>query len=151
VPISLPPLRERAGDIPLLIDHFLRIYCIQNGVPLKRVDPGVMQVLEEDPWPGNVRELENLVQRLVLMVDGPVIKMQHLPQRILYHSTTSQDTLLIPDQGVNFDDEIARIEVAYLEAALRRTGGNKVGAARLLHIDKQKMHYLCRKYQIAKA
>lgn len=151
VPISLPALRERGGDIPLLIDHFLRIYCAENGVPLKRIDPEVMQVLEEDPWPGNVRELENLVQRLVLMVDGPVIKMQHLPQRILYQSTTSQDSLLIPDQGVNFDDEIARIEVAYLKAALRRTGGNKVGAARLLHIDKQKIHYLCRKYQIAKA
>jgi len=150
VPILLPPLRERAGDVPLLIEHFLRIYCAQNGVPLKRVDPEVMQVLEEDPWPGNVRELENLVQRLVLMVDGPLIKMHHLPQRILYHSTTSQDALLIPERGVRFDEEIARIEVAYLQAALRRSKGNKVDAARLLHIDKQRIHYLCRKYQIAK-
>jgi len=150
VPIYLPPLRDRAGDVPLLIDHFLRIYCAQNGVPLKRIDPEAMQVLEEDSWPGNVRELENLVQRLVLMVDGPVIKMHHLPQRILYSSATSQDSILIPEQGVNFDDEICKIEVAYLQAALRRTGGNKIGAARLLHIDKQKMHYLCRKYQIAR-
>lgn len=150
VPIALPPLRERAGDIPLLIDHFLRIYCAQNGVPLKRLDPEVIQILEEDPWPGNVRELENLVQRLVLMVDGPTIKVQHLPQRILYNSATSQESLLIPEEGVKFDEEIARIEVAYLEAALRRSGGSKMGAARLLHIDKQKMHYLCRKYRIAK-
>jgi len=150
VPIFLPPLRDRDGDVPLLIDHFLRIYCAQNGVPLKRVDPEVMQVLEEDSWPGNVRELQNLVQRLVLMVDGPVIKMNHLPQRMLYSSATSQDSILIPEQGVHFDDEICRIEVAYLQAALRRSGGNKVGAARLLHIDKQKMHYLCRKYQIAR-
>ncbi len=150
VPILLPPLRERGGDVPLLFEHFLRIYCADNGVPLKRVDPEVMQVLEEDPWPGNVRELENLVQRLVLMVDGPLIKMHHLPQRILYHSTTSQEALLIPEQGVNFDEEISRIEVAYLHAALRRSSGNKVDAARLLHIDKQRMHYLCRKYQIAR-
>jgi DNA-binding NtrC family response regulator len=150
VPIALPPLRERAGDVPLLMDHFLRIYCAQNGVPLKRLDPEVVQVLEEDRWPGNVRELENLVQRLVLMVDGPTIKVQHLPQRMLYNSATSQESLLIPEEGVKFDEEISRIEVAYLEAALRRTGGSKMGAARLLHIDKQKMHYLCRKYQIAK-
>lgn len=150
VPIVLPPLRQRVGDVPLLIDHFLRIYCAQNGVPLKGLDPEVMLILEEDPWPGNVRELENLVQRLVLMVDGPTIKVQHLPQRILYDSTTSQESLLIPEEGVKFDEEIAKIEVAYLTAALRRSGGSKIGAARLLQVDKQKMHYLCRKYGIGK-
>jgi DNA-binding NtrC family response regulator len=150
VPILLPPLRERAGDIPVLVDHFLRIYCTANNTPIKRLDPEVIQILEEDSWPGNVRELENLVQRLVLMVDGPLIKVQHLPQRLLYNSATSQESLLIPEDGVNFDQEIAKIEVAYLTAALRRSGGSKIGAARLLQVDKQKMHYLCRKYQIGK-
>src|SRR5580658_5887729 len=71
VPIVLPALRDRPGDIPLLLDHFLRFYCGANNVALKRLDPDVIQILEEDNWPGNVRELENLVQRLVLMVDGP--------------------------------------------------------------------------------
>jgi transcriptional regulator with PAS, ATPase and Fis domain len=150
VPIALPALRDRPGDVPLLLNHFLRFYCASNNVPLKRLDPDVMQILEEDAWPGNVRELENLVQRLVLMVDGPVIKVQHLPQRLLYNSTTSQESLLIPEGGVNFDQEIAKIEVAYLTAALRRSGGSKIGAARLLQVDKQKMHYLCRKYGIGK-
>jgi DNA-binding NtrC family response regulator len=112
------------------------------------LDPEVMQILEEDAWPGNVRELENLVQRLVLMVDGPVVKVQHLPQRLLYNSAASHESLLIPEEGVNFDEEIAKIEVAYLTAALRRSGGSKIGAARLLQVDKQKMHYLCRKYHI---
>lgn len=150
VPIALPPLRERTGDIPLLVDHFLRTYCAANSLPLKRVDPDVMRILEEDPWQGNVRELENLIQRLVLMVDGPLIKVQHLPQRILYNSAASQESILIPEGGVNFDEEIARIEVAYLQAALRRSGGSKIGAARLLNVDKQKMHYLCRKYGIGR-
>ncbi len=150
VPIHIPPLRERQGDIPLLVNHFLRMYCAENAVPLKQFDPEVMQVLEEDPWNGNVRELENVIQRLVLMVDGPVIQVKHLPQRLLYNSTVSQEALLIPEGGVDLDQEMARIEVAYLQAALRRTGGSKIGAARLLHIDKQKLHYLCRKYQIAK-
>ena len=150
VPILLPPLRERPGDIPLLVDHFLRMYCAANKTPIKRLDPEVMQILEEDAWPGNVRELQNLVQRLVLMVDGPLIKVQHLPQRLLYNSAASQESLLIPEDGVHFDQEIAKIEVAYLAAALRRSGGSKIGAARLLHVDKQKMHYLCRKYGIGR-
>jgi transcriptional regulator with GAF, ATPase, and Fis domain len=83
-------------------------------------------------------------------VDGPVVKVQHLPQRLLYSSTASQESSLIPEAGVNFDEEIAKIEVAYLTAALRRSEGSKIGAARLLHVDKQKMHYLCRKYRLGK-
>src|ERR1700685_1946629 len=150
VPILLPALRDRPGDVPILVDHFLRSYCASNNVPLKRLEPEVMQILEEDTWPGNVRELENLVQRLVLMVDGPVGKGPHMAQRLLYNSAASQESLLIPEAGVNFDEEIAKIEVAYLTAALRRSGGSKIGAARLLQVDKQKMHYLCRKYQIGK-
>jgi DNA-binding NtrC family response regulator len=150
VPITLPALRDRPGDVPLLLDHFLRFYCSSNNVPLKRLDPEVMHILEEDAWPGNVRELQNLVQRLVLMVDGAIIKVQHLPQRLLYNSATSQESMLIPEAGVSFDEEIAKIEVAYLTAALRRSDGSKIGAARLLQVDKQKMHYLCRKYRIGK-
>jgi DNA-binding NtrC family response regulator len=151
VPISLPPLRERTGDVALLADYFMRMYCAANNVPLKRFDPEVVEILEQDGWPGNVRELENLMQRLVLMVEGSVIQVRHLPQRLLYESATSQEALLIPEEGVSFDEEIARIEAAYLTAALRRSQGSKIGAARLLHIDKQKMQYLCRKYNIPRA
>jgi len=146
VPIVLPALRDRPGDIPLLLDHFLRFYCGSNNVPLKRLEPEVIHILEDDEWPGNVRELENLVQRLVLMVDGPVIKVQHLPQRLLFNRAASQESLLIPEDGVNFDEEIAKIEVAYLTAALRRTGGKKSAAAILLRLDQQRMKYLCRKF-----
>jgi len=148
VPIFLPALREREGDIPLLVDHFIRLYCAANHFPLKRIEPEVLEVLEEYSWPGNIRELENLVQRLVLMAEGPLIKVKHLPQQILYNSANKQESLLIPEEGVSFDKEISRIEIAYLRAALRRTGGKKVAAAALLHIDPQKMKYLCRKYGI---
>ncbi|MBZ5629491.1 MAG: sigma-54 dependent transcriptional regulator [Acidobacteriia bacterium] len=148
VPIFLPPLRERRDDIPLLADHFLHLYCATNRVPLKRLDPEVIEILEEYAWNGNVRELENLVQRLVLMVPGPVILPKDLPQQLLYASTAKQESLLIPEEGIDFDEEIARIEAAYLQAALRRAGGKKVAAAALLHIDPQKMKYLCRKYKI---
>ena len=93
-----------------------------------------------------MRELENLVQRLVIMGSGAVITAKHLPQQILYSSTAKQEALLIPEEGISFDEEIARIELAYLQAALRRTGGKKVAAAALLQINAQKMKYLCRKY-----
>jgi DNA-binding NtrC family response regulator len=149
VPIFLPPLRERRDDIPLLADHFLRIYCASNRVPLKRLDPEVLDILEEYTWNGNVRELENLIQRVVLMVPGPVVLPRDLPQQLLYASTAKQESLLIPEEGIDFDEEIARIEVAYLQAALRRASGKKVGAAALLHVDPQKMKYLCRKYKIS--
>ena len=148
IPIFLPPLRERPGDIPLLVEHFLRMYCAADRAPLKRISPEVIEILEENPWPGNVRELENLIQRLVLMTPDPVISAKHLPSQLLYASATQQEALLIPDEGIDFDEEMARIEVAYLEAALRRSGGNKVKAAKLLRVDKQRIHYLCRKFRV---
>jgi DNA-binding NtrC family response regulator len=148
VPIVVPPLRDRQGDIALLIDHFLRVYCASSRKPLKAVNPDVLEILEDYKWPGNVRELENVVQRLVVMVSGPVITVEHLPQHLVQHSATGQEAMLIPEQGVDFDSEIERIEVAYLTAALRRTSGRKTAAAVLLQIDGQRMKYLCRKHKI---
>jgi len=148
VPIIVPPLRDRDGDVPLLADHFLRIYCAASKKPLKRMQPDVLETLEDYPWPGNVRELENLIQRLVVMVTGPNITMEHLPQHLLQHSASGQEAMLIPEDGVDFDAEMGRIEVAYLSAALRRTGGKKSAAAVLLRVDTQRMKYLCRKFQL---
>ena len=148
VPIFVPPLREREGDIPLLVDHFLRIYCAAAKKPLKTLKPDVMEILEDYKWPGNVRELENIVQRLVVMNDSSTITAEHLPQNLLYSSTASQEAILIPETGVDFDAEMQRIEVAYLNAALRRTAGKKTAAAALLQIDPQRMKYLCRKHRI---
>lgn len=148
VPIFIPPLRERREDIPLLADHFLRIYCGINRIPLKRLDQEVLDIFEDYTWPGNVREMENLIQRLILMVEAPLIRSRDLPEQMLMISAASQEALLIPAEGISFDEEIARIEVAYLEAALRRTSGKKVAAAKLLHIKQQKMKYLCRKYKL---
>jgi DNA-binding NtrC family response regulator len=148
VPIFIPPLREREGDLPLLLDHFLRVYCAANKKPVKQLQPDVIGILEDYAWPGNVRELENIVQRLVVMNDSPFIAAHHLPQHLLYSSTASQEAILIPEGGVDFDNEMERIEIAYLNAALRRTGGKKSAAAALLHIDPQRMKYLCRTLKV---
>jgi DNA-binding NtrC family response regulator len=148
VPIAVPPLRERDGDVPLLADHFLRNYCAASKKPLKTVQPEVLEILEDYPWPGNVRELENVIQRLVVMVSGPNITAEHLPQNLLKYSASGQEAILIPEDGVDFDAEMERIEIAYLTAALRRTGGKKSAAATLLRLDGQRMKYLCRKLKV---
>lgn len=149
VPIFVPPLRERDGDIPLLVDHFLRVYCTANNRPLKQLEPGALEIMEDYSWPGNVRELENVVQRLVVMSTSPVIRAEHLPQQMLHSTAVGRESILIPEEGVDFDAEIERIEIAYLNAALRRTGGKKSAAAALLRIDPQRMKYLCRRRKLS--
>ncbi|HEV2698034.1 MAG TPA: sigma-54 dependent transcriptional regulator [Terriglobales bacterium] len=149
VPIFVPPLRDRIGDLPLLVDHFLRIYCAANNKPLKQLEADALEIMEDYSWPGNVRELENVIQRLIVMNDSPIIRPSHLPQHMLYSSNASQQAILIPEEGVDFDAEMERIELAYLTAALHRTKGRKTAAAALLHIDPQRMKYLCRKRNLA--
>jgi transcriptional regulator with PAS, ATPase and Fis domain len=148
VPIQIPPLRQRGGDIALLVNHFLRVYCTAAKKPLKSMNPDVLEILEDYSWPGNVRELENIVQRLVVMNAASTIAAEHLPQNLLYSSTASQEAILIPEGGVDFDAEMERIEVAYLNAALKRSGGKKTAAAALLKVDAQRMKYLCRKHKL---
>jgi len=147
IPIALPPLRAREGDIPLLLDHSMRMHCVASDVPLKRFSPEALQVLETSSWPGNVRELENLTQRLALMIDDDVIQVEHLPEKVILSSAASNDQMLIPDGGVDLDDELIRIERGYLEAAIRRAGSKRAAAA-LLRVPIQKMKYLCRKHGI---
>lgn len=148
VPIHLPPLRERGGDIALLADYFLRVHSLANGLEPKRLTASALGALEDHSWPGNVRELENLIQRLVIMVRGADIDIVHLPQHLLAHSVAAQEAILVPAGGVRFDDEVRQLEIALLETALRRSGGGKAAAARLLSLDSQRMKYLCRKYSL---
>ncbi len=148
VPIHLPPLRERTGDIPLLCDYFLQIHCVANGLPVKLLTSEALSALEEHNWPGNVRELENLIQRLVITVRGEEIRASNLPPRLLAHSATAQEAVLLPEAGADFDSEIERLEIALLTAALRRVQGSKAAAARLLRLDGQRIKYLCRKYSL---
>ncbi len=146
MPILLPPLRERQGDMALLADHFLRLHCDGNGVRRKRLAEDALSVLESYMWPGNVRELDNLIQRLVLLVQGNVIGAADLPYQM--QGVSRPDAALIPEDGIDLDEELKRVELGWLKAALRRAGGSKTTAAGLLRVDVQRMKYLCRKYKI---
>ena len=148
VPIHLPPLRERRGDIHLLCDYFLEMHCRANGLPVKRITAEALSVFEEHTWPGNVRELENLIQRLVVTVRGEEIGVSDLPPRVLAQSLAAQEAMLLPAEGADFDEEVRNLEIALLSTALSRTQGSKTAAARLLKIDSQRIKYLCRKYSL---
>ena len=148
IPIHLPPLRERIGDIPLLCEYFLQIHCAANGVHVKQLTDEALSALEEHSWPGNVRELENLIQRLVVTTRHEQIGSSDLPPRVLAQSLAAQEAILLPQEGADFDEQVRMLEIALLNTALRRMKGSKTGAARLLRIDSQRMKYLCRKYSL---
>ncbi|MEW6542171.1 MAG: sigma-54 dependent transcriptional regulator [Nitrospirota bacterium] len=78
LPIEVPPLRERKEDIPLLVKHFLRVAAEEQGLKVKDIEQGALDVLQQYDWPGNIRELRNLVERLLIMVTGPVIDASHV-------------------------------------------------------------------------
>ncbi|HUX45281.1 MAG TPA: sigma-54 dependent transcriptional regulator [Terracidiphilus sp.] len=148
IPVLLPPLRERLGDIPLLCEHFLQTHCIGNGFAVKRLTPNALSILEEHTWPGNVRELENLIQRLIVTTRREVIEAQDLPAQVMAQSIKAQEAILLPEEGTDFDEQVRQLETALLTTALHRSGGSKAAAARLLRVDVQRMKYLCRKYSL---
>jgi len=148
IPVHLPPLRERVGDIALLCEHFLQVHCTANSIIVKRLTPEALAALEEHTWPGNVRELENLIQRLVITTRSDEIGPGDLPARVVERSLAASEAILLPEGGTNFDGQIRQLELALLTTALRRGDGSKTAAARLLSIDVQRMKYLCRKYSL---
>ncbi|HOP39832.1 MAG TPA: sigma 54-interacting transcriptional regulator, partial [Geobacteraceae bacterium] len=83
VPFTVPPLRERRDDIPELIEHFLEMFCLREGLERKSMTPEAMDVLKNGVWPGNVRELKNVVERLVIMTPGKTITVNHIPDSIV--------------------------------------------------------------------
>jgi transcriptional regulator with GAF, ATPase, and Fis domain len=155
VPISLPPLRERREDIPILIEHFLRRFCEDQGIKPRQIDKEALLYLTNYAWKGNVRELENLIHRLVVMTDAEIIGVTHLPPNVLvqeasldpHRADTSQKARLT-SAGLSLDQEVATYEYELMRAALELAGGVKIKAAELLQLNKDRMKYLCKKYNL---
>ncbi|MBM3211582.1 sigma-54-dependent Fis family transcriptional regulator, partial [Candidatus Poribacteria bacterium] len=78
IPITVPPLRDRKDDIPLLVQHFMEQFCIENGKPIKGISQEAISALKNHDWPGNVRELRNIIERLIIMVDSDYINATHV-------------------------------------------------------------------------
>jgi DNA-binding NtrC family response regulator len=130
IAITLPPLRRRLEDIPLLVEHFLQRFAQDNIKQVERVSSEVMEYFLGYAWPGNVRQLENVIERGVVLAQGPEITLDLLP-RDMFEETTVPDTVHLP-QGMTFYDAVSRYERHLIEAALRQTRGVQKQAAELL-------------------
>jgi formate hydrogenlyase transcriptional activator len=128
-PVRVPPLRERVNDIPLLASHFVRLFAERMGRPARRLSPSTLERLAQYQWPGNVRELANVLERAVILGNGPVIHDEHVG------SLAAVDTA---QPAVDFPT-LEEVERQHLLRALEQTGGvlaGPNGAARLLGLSR---------------
>ena len=134
ITITMPPLRERSGDVPLLADHFLRMYAAKNGKTLDGFSRGALEALNAWHWPGNIRELEHAVERAVVLATGRSVETDHLPDAV-----RAPQPALTADGGprtipVPVGTPLEEVERLLIRETLRTTGGNKQRAASLLGI-----------------
>ena len=146
VPIILPPLRSRVEDIPLLVDHFIAKLRDRTNSQVRRVDRRAMDRLAGYAWPGNVRELENVIERALLLADGPVIFGEDLPP--MNAGELEPDAGDLPTGGKNLNEVVEGIEEKLLRQALEQAGGVKAEAARLLGLKSSAFYYKLEKYGI---
>jgi DNA-binding NtrC family response regulator len=144
VSVALPPLRERAEDIPLLVESFLRKHADLAAVRVRAVDPGVMQALMRWPFPGNVRELENWIERAVVLAEGPTLTRGDFPPQLF------DEPAARPAAGgeKGLEERVAELETALIADALRRHQGNKSAAARELGLSERAIRYKMKKYSL---
>jgi DNA-binding NtrC family response regulator len=146
VPIEVPPLRERASDIPALSAHFLAAAAARHGVRSPRVSARTERLLRRWTWPGNLRELANLCERLAVLYPGREVLPEYLPPELIRGETApdAQPGLTLPPQGIDLN----RLEADLIRQALVLAGGNKSRAARLLGLTRDTFLYRLQKHLI---
>ena len=140
VPLHMPALRARRGDVPLLTRHFVGKICRAEGLPLKQLTAEAEHRLAEYPWPGNVRQLENSIETAVALSGGrslltpadfPVLATSR-PRAV----AAGAPVVSVPDGGLDYERTLAGIEKSIIEQALRKTNGNKKAAADMLQLKR---------------
>jgi two-component system repressor protein LuxO len=167
VPIEVPPLRERDGDIALLAIHFLRQYSRDHAKDFVEITPKALHALEQYPWPGNVRELSHIMQRIVIMNSGNEVKIDHIPNEIKHFrgrtnepEGTNSDQGSPNNEGLNRSQSVqqpvatqpiiplAEVEQKAIEAALAACGGVAYEAAEALGISRATIYRKIKLYKI---
>jgi two-component system response regulator HydG len=130
ITIAVPPLRHRPEDVPVLAEHFLRLYAAKNNRRLEGFTKDAMRRLEGYSWPGNVRELENVIERAVVLARGANVELTDLPDNV-GGATPMPDGVFIVRVGT----PLAEVQQRLLEETLRLTKGNRTLTAKILGID----------------
>jgi DNA-binding NtrC family response regulator len=142
--LSLPPLRERLEDVPLLTRHFLARYATRRGLEPPALAPYVEQAFMQYAWPGNVRELETACERIVQTCTCGVVRTGCLAAQIVFDADAALAAPPVVDaaaarpleHGISLDDRLREVEATLIGWALRAAGGNKSRAAELLHVKR---------------
>jgi Nif-specific regulatory protein len=141
--ITLPALRERKVDVPLLAEYFLDKYAREHRRKVRRISSGTLDLLCQHQWPGNVRELENAIERAVVACTGLVIEERHLPE-VLRGLKRGEGT----SSPRSLQEAVKQLEVQMIEGALRESEGNLARAARALGTSERILRYKVNKYRI---
>jgi len=147
VTIELPPLRERAGDVPLLVDHFIHDLADEHGRGVRGITPEARALLVRYDWPGNVRELRNAIENMVLLTRGDVLDVEDLPEHVREATGTSST----PSGHMELaGHSLAEVERALIEANLELVGGNRQKAAKILGIGERTLYRKLKEYGVGK-
>jgi DNA-binding NtrC family response regulator len=160
IPIDIPPLRERKEDLFVLMKHFMNKFNKQFNKNFQEISDSAFQTILQYKWPGNIRELKNAVERIVLLEDDTVLKMEHLPENILRDSNKvdNQDTMLqkieialskpFPDEGIPFEEMVTSLENDLIRKAIEETDSNQSKAAKLLRLNRDKLRYRLKNFKV---
>jgi len=143
MPIALPPLRERKGDVPLLAKFYIDRFNQEFRKRVRGLSAGATEVLQQYGWPGNVRELRNAIERAMLLIEGDLLEPEHFTTLTRTVATTQ---FRLPPEGVNLDE----VERQLLLQALERANGNQTQAAQLLGINRDQVRYRIEKFGLSK-
>ncbi|NUN49260.1 MAG: sigma 54-interacting transcriptional regulator [Candidatus Brocadiae bacterium] len=143
--LTIPPLRDRREDIPLLVTHFLQQVARESGRPATEVSDAAMKRLARHAWPGNVRELQNEIRRACVLADA-LIDEEHLSPAVLEGAPRLADVL--PASGTTLKAAKLALEARMIEGALKRSGGNVAAAARELGVHRPQLSVLAKKHGV---
>ena len=156
IPVTVPPLRERREDIPLLVNHFVRKYATAAGRDIQRVSPPSLATLAEYHWPGNVRQLENTIERAIALESGQELHIELPAERQRARAAaagangdglTISAGAVLPD-GMDMEKYVAEIERGLLKSALQQSNGVQTRAADVLKISYRSFRHLMKKYEL---
>jgi two-component system, NtrC family, response regulator PilR len=148
IPITLPPLRHRREDIPLLVDHFIEKFSTKIGIERKKISSDAMRAIEKYHWPGNVRELENVVERMIALEPSEVLTTRSLPEHVLIGARLPEASYEIPPEGLSLEEHLESVGKIFMLKALERSGGVQTQAAELLRMSFRSFRYYAKKYEL---